>query len=298
MTGRAAGALVGLVGGAGVWLLLTRLALARRPSFAERIAPYVPQTAPQPRASGQSLVATAAARLDRIVGGRTALQRRLSSAGDRMTVEQYRVSQVLWAAGGALPGAVLLAAGALLARPTLSLAGAALVIAGLAGGVVARDSALSHEIAERDALILSELPAAADLMSLAVSAGEGPLGALQRVSRAADSPLHHELRRVLDDVRSGIPLVQALDLFAARTSVAPLARFLDALVVATERGTPLADLLRSQASDVRETAKRELIEAGGRKEIAMMVPVVFLTLPTVVLFAAFPAYRALSFVSH
>ena len=41
----------------------------------------------------------------------------------------------------------------------------------------------------------------------------------------------------------------------ARTSVTALARFLDGLVVAVERGTPLADLLRAQASDVRESAK-------------------------------------------
>jgi tight adherence protein C len=224
--------------------------------------------------------------------------RRLASAGDRLTVEQYRVSQVVWAVTAALPGAALLAVGTVLVRPTMSLAGAALVVAGLAGGVVARDAALSREIADRDAVMLAELPAVADLLSLAVSAGEGPLGALRRVSAAADSPLHRELRRVLDDVRSGVPLVQALDLFAARTSVAPLARFLDAVVVATSRGTPLADLLRSQAADVREAAKRDLIEAGGRKEISMMIPVVFLTLPTVVLFAAYPAFRALNFVAH
>jgi hypothetical protein len=44
------------------------------------------------------------------------------------------------------------------------------------------------------------------------------------------------------------------------------------LVVAIERGTPLADVLRAQAVDVREIGKRALLEAGGRKEISMMVP--------------------------
>ncbi|WP_091159209.1 hypothetical protein [Geodermatophilus africanus] len=37
-------------------------------------------------------------------------------------------------------------------------------------------------------------------------------------------------------------------------------------------------MLRAQAADVREAGKRRLLEAGGRKEIAMMVPVVFLVL--------------------
>jgi tight adherence protein C len=41
--------------------------------------------------------------------------------------------------------------------------------------------------------------------------------------------------------------------------------------VALERGTPLAEVLRAQAADVREAGKRRLLESGGRKEIAMMV---------------------------
>ena len=60
------------------------------------------------------------------------------------------------------------------------------------------------------------------------------------------------------------------------------------MVIAIERGTPLADVLRAQAVDVRETGKRALLEAGGKKEIAMMVPVVFLVLPITVVFALFP----------
>ena len=47
-------------------------------------------------------------------------------------------------------------------------------------------------------------------------------------------------------------------------------------------------MLRAQAADVREAGKRRLLEAGGRKEIQMMVPVVFLVLPVTVLFALFP----------
>ena len=67
------------------------------------------------------------------------------------------------------------------------------------------------------------------------------------------------------------------------------------MVVAVERGTPLAEVLRAQAQDVREAGRRALMEAGGRKEIAMMVPVVFLVLPVTVLFAVFPGFTFLSF---
>ena len=50
------------------------------------------------------------------------------------------------------------------------------------------------------------------------------------------------------------------------------------MAIAVERGTPLADVLRAQATDVREEGRRALLEAGGRKEIAMLVPVVFIVL--------------------
>ena len=47
-------------------------------------------------------------------------------------------------------------------------------------------------------------------------------------------------------------------------------------------------MLHSQALDAREDAKRGLIERAGRKEIYMLVPLVFLILPLSVLFAVFP----------
>ena len=60
------------------------------------------------------------------------------------------------------------------------------------------------------------------------------------------------------------------------------------VAVAVERGTPLAEVLRAQAQDVREEGRRQIMEAGGKKEIAMMVPVVFGVLPVTILFAMFP----------
>ena len=72
-----------------------------------------------------------------------------------------------------------------------------------------------------------------------------------------------------------------------------MARFAEGLVVALERGTPLVDVLHAQAADVREAARRDLIETGGRREVAMMIPVVFLLLPVTIVFAFFPGYVGL-----
>jgi hypothetical protein len=67
----------------------------------------------------------------------------------------------------------------------------------------------------------------------------------------------------------------ALSDLAERTTLEPFARFVHGLMVAIERGTPLDDMLRAQAADVREAGKRALLEAGGRKEVSMMVPIVY-----------------------
>jgi tight adherence protein C len=174
----------------------------------------------------------------------------------------------------------------------------ALVVAGAAGGIVARDYWLGRAIAEREEHMLTEFPTVAELLALAVTAGESPIGALERVSRLSQGELGHEMRLALADARAGATLVQALEGIANRTTLPSLTRFVDGMAVAIERGTPLADVLRAQAVDVREAGKRALLEAGGRKEIAMMVPVVFLVLPTTVIFAFYPALVSLTFIAQ
>jgi tight adherence protein C len=93
---------------------------------------------------------------------------------------------------------------------------------------------------------------------------------------------------VLAAVRTGAPVAEAFDALSATTGVPSVARFAQGVAVAVERGTPLADVLHAQAADVREAGRRELIEVAARKEIFMMVPVVFLILPVTVLVAFWP----------
>ena len=143
----------------------------------------------------------------------------------------------------------------------------------------------------------AEFPTLAELLALSVSAGEGAAAALERVSRVAHGDLASELRRALDDVRLGVGLVDSLQAVATRVELPELRRFVDGVVVAVDRGTPLAAVLQAQAADAREAERRALIELGGRKDIAMMVPVVFLVLPLSVVFALFPGFYGISLSS-
>jgi tight adherence protein C len=302
------GALIGLVGGIGIWLVLVRLPWLRRPSLDDRLAPYlgrprrsrllpVEAVATGPLRTVERLLAPVAADagrwVERLTGGPGTVHRRLDQSGSGRSVEQFRAEQVVWGVLGAVAGLgvgvlVGLAGGGIPVVPLLGL-----VVIGTLLGVAGRDQWLSVEVSRREQLMLAEFPTVAELLALSVGAGEGAVGALERVSRTCRGELSAELRRTLADARAGATLVQALEGLAARTSLPSLARFVDGVAVAVERGTPLGDVLRAQAQDVRELTRRRLIEAGGRKEILMMVPVVFLVLPVTVLFAVFPGFAVL-----
>ena len=174
-------------------------------------------------------------------------------------------------------------------------AAVALTLSGGAFGVVGREQWLARQVKEREARMLAEFPTIAELLALAVAAGEGASGALERVCRLSNGELSGELRRCLADARAGASLPTALQGLADRTGLPSLARFVDGMVVAVERGTPLAEVLRGQAQDAREGGRRAVMESAGRKEIAMMLPVVFLVLPVTVVFAVFPGLAFLQF---
>ena len=210
-----------------------------------------------------------------------------------MTLEDFRSEQVLWGAVGLLGGvgaSILLLAGNPHRPPLLLIL---LCVVAAIAGVIARDYALTQEVSRRERRILAEFPTVAEMLALAVGAGEGAVSALERVARASDGELAKELGLALGEARAGASLVGALENVAARTSLPILARFVDGIAVAVERGTPLAEVLRAQAIDVREAGKRALLESGGKKEVAMMIPVVFFILPITMLFALFPGFVSL-----
>ena len=88
-----------------------------------------------------------------------------------------------------------------------------LVAAGVCtlGGVLARDRYLTRQVARREERMLAEFPTVAELLALAVTAGEGPVGALERVTRLSHGELARELRRALGEARAGASLVHALE---------------------------------------------------------------------------------------
>lgn len=281
--------------GAGLCLLASLTMRLGRPTLARRIAPYVRDvTDPEGRTSwawlpsaGRSS-ATAAVRraLATRVGGTDAAALRLRQAGRHPDVAVFRGTQLTAAIVGVVIGGVVLVGLALTgsASPAYTLVPA---LCG-AGGAAAQELRLTRAAKRRTSRIEEELPTVLEFLALCLAAGEGMLDAVRRVAAVGAGELTGEFRGVVVAVSTGSSLGEALARMASDLQIPALGRSVDHLVAAIERGAPLAQVLQAQAADAREDAKRVLIERAGRKEIAMLVPLVFLILPLSVLFAVFP----------
>jgi tight adherence protein C len=306
VTTAAWGALLGGVAGAGVWLALARAASVRRGVFEARVVqplrdlpelgrPTDVAAGPWRQLFGPT-VRSVAERLEGVLGGAASIRRRLDRAGLDLSVHDFRVQQVVWGAA-ALAGGTALTILIALRSPDRLVPMVVLTAVAAVLGVILRENRLTAQVRIHEARVLAELPAVAELLALSVAAGEGPVTALERVVSRSRGALAGELGRVLAGIRTGTPLAQAFDDYSARTGLPVVSRFASGIAVAVERGTPLADVLHAQAADVREALRRALIESGARREVSMMVPVVFLVLPTTVLFAFWPGVVGLRLVT-
>lgn len=286
------GGWLGLLAAVGVWLVVRGVPLRRNPSLVDRVGPYVGGAGGAPgRSPWRWAVAAVGARL----GSSAVVLERLAVLAPDPDVAQHRAQQVAWGVAGGAGGVALgwvLAASAE-ANPVAVLAFAA---AGAVGGALARDQVLVTAVRRRRAELVADLPAVAELLALSVGAGENVAAAVARVAEGR-GPLCAELRRALAEVRTSTPLLDALTAMAARLGVPELGRFVDGICVAVEAGSPLAEVLRAQAGDARDAERRRLVETGGRREVQMMVPVVFGVLPITVVFAVFPGLAQLQFGS-
>ncbi|MBX0300135.1 type II secretion system F family protein [Cryobacterium sp. 1639] len=302
MSALAWGAFFGSVLGLGLWSLVSLTPRLSRPRLANRLAPYLLDVSAEARlfvgrrsvdpipvlGTMFSPVFDALAQaLAGVLGGADVIERRLRQSGSTRSVEAFRSEQLVWGLLG-LAGAVLTVFGTPVGRAWPVVVQVATPFLAAAAGVMLRDLQLTRAATARLARMDSELPTILEFLTLSLAAGEGILDALRRVARSTSGELSREFAGVIGDVHAGVSVTEALTDLSRRMRLTSLTRFVDQVVGAMDRGSPLAEVLRAQAQDGREEAKRQLLEAAGKKEVAMMVPLVFLILPMTIVFAIFP----------
>lgn len=160
--------------------------------------------------------------------------------------------------------------------------------------IYALEKKLETEVRIHREAIESDFPAIIEILTLALSAGETPLTAMQRISHRAVGALAHEFATVISDVSRGIPFTDSLDSMGRRVHSLAVRRFIDALVIAINRGAPIIEVLHSHAREARDFQRNRVLGAAAKAEILMMIPVVFLILPISILFALWPSVSNLN----
>jgi tight adherence protein C len=203
---------------------------------------------------------------------RAAIDKRLQLGGDwlGLTPDEYVALGFICFVGGLVVGALV---------GYLGGAGmAALLLLGPVGAIVP-SLLLEGAIDERMRQMNRGLPYAIELLALAMSAGLDFPGALRQVVEKSSNPddaIVQEFSRVQQGLQLGHTRKQALIELAERAPTESVTEFVNALVLAEERGNPVGEVLLVQAgvSRMRRTVRAE--ESAAKAGVKMVGPLFLL----------------------
>ncbi|MDH6278174.1 tight adherence protein C [Aurantimicrobium minutum] len=293
---------LGALFGLGVWIILTTLPSFRSASLQKRVAHLVADISPQAYADVTEKSSAPLPQFDfgirglknslmtvteRFAGPADAVELDLARAGSELSVTEFRARQITWGLWGAAAGLLVDGAVAVMTQPS-ALAYVLVPVMGALVGFLSVRYFLGYAAKARVKRIEAQLPAVWEFLSLSLSAGEGLPDALRRMATIGHGDITDEFRVVVLDVQLGIPMATALQSLERKLKISALSRGIEQILGALNRGTPVSAVLQAHALDAREDSKRRLLESAGQKEVAMLVPLVFLILPVTIVFAVFP----------
>lgn len=130
--------------------------------------------------------------------------------------------------------------------------------------------------------VVSSLPFFIDLMALSTEAGLDFMGSLQRiVDKAEPGALSNELQLVLKDIKLGSSRKEALTRLAERLDIPEVTSFVAVVRDAEETGASISQVLKDQSIQMRLERFVRAEKAGARASQAMLIPMMFLVLPSV-----------------
>ncbi len=220
---------------------------------------------------------------------RELIQSKLQLTGATLTLRQLRLQQLGFAAAGFVIGSIIL----LSDISDINLILLILVPVISAVGWQFPMTNLNNKFQRLKQELNFGFPEVVDLIALSVTAGNSLSHALIQVSELVSPPWRTQLTAIRLDLTSGLSVASSLERAAIQLQHPTFSKFVSSILLTLERGTPLAAQLRIQATEVAELLRRELQITAGKKESAMLLPVVFLILPTIVITTLFPGILAL-----
>ena len=217
-------------------------------------------------------------------GFQARLERLLRSAGrpPAWPLERLAAAKLVLAAVGVALGALLVSG-----APGLGHLVLAVIVTGVA--YMTPELLLHSRGQERQKAIGLALADTLDQMTIAVEAGLGFESAMTRAARNGTGPLADELVRTLQDIQVGQPRRAAYLALAERTDVPDLHRFLRAVIQADQYGIAIAQVLRTQASEIRLKRRQRAEEKAMQIPVKVIFPLLLCILPTLFVVLLGPA---------
>jgi tight adherence protein C len=148
---------------------------------------------------------------------------------------------------------------------------------------------LNQKIKKRKVEIARALPDALDMLTIGVEAGLAFESALLRVGDQWDNSLSQEFRRVVSEMRIGVPRNEALRRMADRTGVEDLSTFVAVLIQSNTLGVSISQVLHTQADQMRLKRRQHAEEMAHAATVKIVVVLVFFILPSLFIVVLGPA---------
>lgn len=148
---------------------------------------------------------------------------------------------------------------------------------------------LNSKIRARQSEIQRGLPDALDMLSVCAAAGMGFDQSLQKITDYWDTDLGHEFKRAIHEMEMGVSRATALNNMSDRLDVDDLTNFITIIVQAEKMGMSYADVLHSQALQMRVMRQYRAREIANKLPAKMIIPLALFIFPAIVIVILAPA---------
>jgi tight adherence protein C len=159
---------------------------------------------------------------------------------------------------------------------------------GVLVGWVLTLTVLRRRASRRAAEIERQVPDLIDQVVVTLEAGIGFSSSLQVCTARLTGPLGEEMRLTLQEQRMGVTLADSLTNLRERVESQNLRSFVRAVVQGERLGVSIGQVMRDLATDMRKRRRQAAEERAQKTPVKLLLPVVFLILPTLFLVVLAP----------
>ena len=120
-----------------------------------------------------------------------------------------------------------------------------------------------------------------DILSVSIEAGLGFDAALLKVVESYEGPLIDEMALLYREIQMGKPRREAMIALAERSNVPELQTFVTAVIQSDQFGTPIKNVLRNQAVQLRLNRRQQAQEKGMKAPVKMVIPMILFIFPVI-----------------